>query len=546
MIYKYGIDFGTTNSSIAIRFADDDKKERTIVFDLKDSYPKETIPSVLCITENGEIFVGEDAYEQYSILKSNGIKVKLIKKIKMDLENNGTELKYQVGNYIFTGVDLIAEILKELRNRAEQELQGYDINASGTVLGVPVQYGDIQKNILIEALHKAGYYNSMSEASEKTEFVSEPVAVAVHYGLNTTDNKTVMVFDFGGGTLDFAIVNLRDQVGEDHLHPHEVKAKDRLTLGGEDLTKLFFINTFCGSGGYGTAEICKTFRYDKRMDANKLWERLSQDNIGTELIKKVEECKCELSKSKISNFSFIGPRGITLKERKIYREDFEEAIEGELQKINEKIKDVLNQAGIEDIHEVDHVIIAGGSSMIPCVQDILRDNFGKTKVATRPGGATKGSGRLSEKFTESEVLTSIVRGLAAIGCKEESRVEDIVDNSYGLWIDQYNMFLPVIESGIPVKKASVFNKTFQEGFYKDVKTASENQTSVTLKIFQHNSATGDSLLGTIFIEDSGGKKYRIYMHIDPKKGKLIVHMWDRVKHNWISIPQDQSQFNIKI
>ena len=63
MIQKYGIDFGTTNSSIAVRFADANEVERTIVADLKDRYPKETIPSVVCICEDGNIFVGMDAYE---------------------------------------------------------------------------------------------------------------------------------------------------------------------------------------------------------------------------------------------------------------------------------------------------------------------------------------------------------------------------------------------------------------------------------------------------------------------------------------------------
>ena len=70
MTYKYGIDFGTTNSSIAIRFADESQVEHTLVVDLKDRYPKETIPSVACIAEDGSIFVGMDAYAQMTNLKS--------------------------------------------------------------------------------------------------------------------------------------------------------------------------------------------------------------------------------------------------------------------------------------------------------------------------------------------------------------------------------------------------------------------------------------------------------------------------------------------
>ena len=76
-------------------------------------------------------------------------------------------------------------------------------------MGVPVQYGDIQKNVLKKALVRAGFYKDANEAEKKTEFVSEPIAVAVHYGLDLQKDTTVLVFDFGGGTLDLAIVNLK-------------------------------------------------------------------------------------------------------------------------------------------------------------------------------------------------------------------------------------------------------------------------------------------------------------------------------------------------
>lgn len=545
MTYKYGIDFGTTNSSIAIRFADDNQIEHTLVVDLKDKYPKETIPSVACIAEDGRIFVGMDAYEQMSNIKSKGKEARIIKKVKMDLEEKGTSLKYKVGTRIFSGVDVIAAILKYLRQRAEHELLPLGIKASGVVLGVPVQYGDIQKNVLKEALVQAGFYSTINEANRYTEFVSEPVAVAVHYGLNTTDNKTVMVFDFGGGTLDLAIVNLKNQVGIDHLHPHEVISKDRITLGGEELTKQFFINTFCGRNGYGTSTICNAFHFDRHLSPDELWNRLLQHNIGLELIDEIEQCKCELSTSKICDFSFLGPKGITLGKKQIFRASFEEAIASALQQIEDVIDACLEHGGIDDPYEIDHVIIAGGSSLIPCVQELLFGRFGKKKVATHPGSSNaKKGGNFSSHYSESEVLTSIVRGLAAVGCRKEALVEDIVDNDYGLWDDANSVFIPVIESGTPVKEAAMFDKVFQSGKCVDIRCEHEDQTTVTIKVYQQN-LNGLDQLGTIFIEDAGGKKYRAFMYIDPKQGKLVVAMYDKMQKHWIDIPLNQIQYDIK-
>ena len=535
MIYKYGIDFGTTNSSIAIRIADEGESEHTIVVDVKDTYPRETLPSIACITENGKIVVGNDAYQQLRFSRSCGEKAQLIKKIKLDLEMKGPSLQYSVGNKVFLGIDIIAEMLKYLRLKAERDISSLGVQTSGVVLGVPVQYGDIQKNALKDALFKAGFYKCVLDAEQGTEFVSEPVAVAVHYGLNTTDDKTVLVFDFGGGTLDLAIVNLKNQVGIDHLHPHKTISKVRITLGGEELTRLFFTKTFCDRSKYGTDKICSKFHLARILTPDELWDYLLQDEIGTEFLSKVEQCKCALSSSKKFDFSFIGPNNIIFESRKIFREEFEEAIEPIKEQIRAVIDECLQKGGIDDIYEIDHVIIAGGSSLIPCVQDMLMDRFGRFKVCTRPGA--------THAVSESEVLTSIVRGLAAVGCRKESLIDDVVDNNYGLWDDVRDQFMCIIKSGIPVKETT-FDRLSQEGISKDVKCASDDQTSVTIKVFQSNN-NGLDKLGTIIIDDAGGKRYRVFMSVDPKQGKLEVNLYDSAKRRWIDdIPLNQRQYDI--
>lgn len=306
MTYKYGIDLGTTNSSIAMCFVGDDNAEHTLVVDVKDTLPRETLPSVILIDQNGKVKVGTDAINLYVPNSFNSKKQLFIKRIKLDLEKKGASLSYSVNGRSYKAVDLIAEILKALRIKAEKCVYDLDIDISGVVMGVPVQYGDIQKNILKQALVKAGYYHNYQEADEKTEFVSEPIAVAVHYGLNIKNDTTVMVFDFGGGTLDLAIVHLKSQVNGNKLIPHETMAKERITLGGEELTRMFFINSFCSKSKYGTKYIADKFGFNGVTNASQLWDKLSNTEEGVRFINEIERCKCDLSNAQNTNFRLSG------------------------------------------------------------------------------------------------------------------------------------------------------------------------------------------------------------------------------------------------
>lgn len=544
MIYKYGIDFGTTNSSIAMRFVGDDKAEHTLVVDVKDTLPRETLPSVILIDRNGKVSVGTDAMNQYTQSGLNSSNQLFIKRIKLDLENKGTALSYNVGGCSYDGVDLIAAILKALRVKAEKSADELEIDMSGVVMGVPVQYGDIQKNVLKKALVKAGYYKSYEEADKKTEFVSEPVAVAVHYGLNLKNDKTVMVFDFGGGTLDLAIVNLKRQVGADKLHPHETIAKERITLGGEELTRLFFVNSFCHHSKYGTKRIAAEFGFNRNLNAEQLWEKLSSCEEGIRFISTVERCKCDLSKAQKYKFSFIG-KNIQIDERTFYRDDFANAIEEKLEEIGNLIDLCLEHGNITDPFDIDHVILAGGSSLIPAVQNLIVDRFGNNRVSSKiTEQDTVIKSLKHNKASESEVLTSIVRGLAMVGCRDEELIEDVVDNDYGVWDVVENNFIPIIEQGIPVKDTA-FDKLTKKGIYQEVECLDRDVSSVEVLVYQHN-LNGNQKLGTINIPNPGGKKYKIYMQIDKKKGMLVVTLYDSVHQRWIDeIPLDERQYTLK-
>ncbi len=543
MIYKYGIDFGTTNSSIAIRFVGEDEVEHTLVVDVKDTLPRETMPSVVFADDKGHIIAGEEALNAYTPETDNYKNQIFIKKIKLDLENKGSELSYQVGKRKIQGVDLIAAILKMLRLKAKKMADELEINMSGVVMGVPVQYGDIQKNILKQALVKAGYYANYKESEQKTEFVSEPVAVAVHYGLNLKHDTTVLVFDFGGGTLDLAIVNLKQQVNADKLHPHETISKERITLGGEELTRLFFINSFCSAHKYGAKRISAEFGFNSSLSPEKLWEKLLHCEEGIRFISAIEKCKCELSISSRYRFSFIG-RNIQLEEKSFYSDDFENAIQEKLEEIDEVI-DICLEEGNKEPFDIDRVLLAGGSSMIPAVQNVLTNKFGVRRVSNKINDKDSVIKSLKRnRVSENEVLTSIVRGLAMIGCKEESLIDDIVDSDYGVWDSINNELIPIITKGTPIKK-TVLDKITLQGISEDVRCVEGNFSSVEVKVFQRN-ITGDHKLGTINILNPGGKEYKIFMEIDKKKNMLEVTIYDKIRQRWIDeIPLNERQYILR-
>jgi molecular chaperone DnaK (HSP70) len=544
MIYKYGIDFGTTNSSIAIRFIGDDQLEHTLVVDVKDTLPRETIPSVILADDSGKIVAGEDALNQYIQGTGNRKKQRFIKQIKLDLERKGSKLEYNINGKIISGIDMIAAILKVLRLKAEKVADELEIKMSGVVFGVPVQYGDIQKNILKQALVKSGFYGTLDEAEHKTEFVSEPIAVAIHYGLNLKHDTTVLVFDFGGGTLDLAIVNLKNQVAADKLHPHETISKERITLGGEELTRLFFINSFCNPKKYGPKRIGSEFGFGTNLTPEQLWKKLLQCEDGIRFISAVEKCKCDLSKASKYKFSFIG-RNIQIEEQTFYRDDFSNAIEDKLDEIDSLIETCLENGNIQDPYDIDHVILAGGSSMIPVVQDLLVDKFGANRVSSKlTENDTFIKSYKKNKAIESEVLTSIVRGLAMVGCKDESYIDDTVESDYGVWDSVKNEFIPIICKGVLVKETFLDRITYQ-GIYEEVECLDKNVSSVEIKVYQKN-LTGEHRLGTINIPNPGGEKYRIYMQIDKKQGILEVIIFDIVQQRWIDeIPLNERQYTLR-
>ena len=533
MRFKYGIDFGTTNTSIAV-CQKIDGRDKPDILSVSELGNRLTMPSVIYIDDiNTEGYsVGDDAIQDARTGKFRyGVEhVKLVKKIKLDLEEKKYNALYSVGNRNVNIIQMISFIFKHLKQSADlqADILISDMTYDGVVLGVPVEFGDIEKGILAEALYLAGFYKSNEEAQKKTEFVSEPIAVAIQYGLNLEDDQRVLVFDFGGGTLDIAIIDLKNQVNIDKLHPHKALAKKRITLGGEELTKLFFTEVVAQA--YDLSDICTAYKIPYSHDPEKVWYSLLNDSeTGYELIDAVEHIKQDLSDRTVAK---LHTQGI-LDAKRFEREDFEYAIRDKLDEIKVLIDDCIMEAGFcvnnhIDVTEIDTVVLAGGSSLIPCVQELLRKKFGFAKLkAGKP----------------LDVLTSIVQGLSIVGMKEDSIVSDVVDNDYGIWDDDRNCFLRVIEKGIPVSETR-FDRITQNGKYQQIETSKKNARDVKIQVFQNN-LNGITHIGNIHFNDVGSGNYKLFMSVDAKKGTLSVNLYDVVQRRWNEIPIDQSEFKIK-
>ena len=131
-----------------------------------------------------------------------------------------------------------------------------------------------------------------------------------------------------------------------------------------------------------------------------------------------------------------------------------------------------------------------------------------------------------------------------VGCKDEELIEDVVDCDYGVWDVVNKNLIPVIKKGIQVKETE-FDKITKKGTYQEVECVDKNAGSVELLIFQHN-LNENQKLGTINIPNPGGMKYKVYMHIDRKKGMLVVTLYDSIRQRWIDeIPLNERTYIIK-
>lgn len=504
-VCKYGIDLGTSNSSIALmHYKSYEAKADIECFEIyyeSSHYLKEVLPSIVCYRDNNPPVVGHDAKQEH-VSRSDNYNT-LFTKVKLDVLEENCDVKYPLGinNYIYAS-DILSVILSTLKERAEDKT---DDNVNGAVVGVPVGAKDGYKHVILKSLQKAGFYKSYEEAFANTEFMAEPVAVALNYKLELDTPQTILIFDFGGGTLDLVFAEIYPD------KTSKVLSKIGIKLGGEKLTELFLKNYFVDK--IGLEELAKRFKFYNITNKDELWIALEKTKDGLAFIDRVDMLKIALSRSEKQTFSF---KGVETKAEiniaDVTRKDFEASIEGIVQEIRDCVNNCFKNSGLK-LNQINSVYMSGGSSLIPCIQDLLKSAFG-AKVQPVDGTA----------------LTCIARGLAIQGFRnyeDEVYINDISEFNYGVWDSVKDSVSVIIKKGDNISETKIDRELHESPYSKQYRLSSKNISIFNIEVYQDNEKMGD-----IQMNDVGSGYYTIFFEIDNKNGFLKISIYDRYRNKW--------------
>ncbi len=430
-----GIDLGTTNSVVAVM----EGSEPTVITNPEGN---RLTPSVVAFTKGDERLVGQVARRQavtnpentvFSIKRFMGRRYdEVSEEMKMvpyvvDRAANGAAQVQALGAE-YSPPQVSAMVLQKLKQAAEEYL-GQPI--SQAVITVPAYFNDAQRQATKDAGQIAGL--------EVMRIVNEPTAAALAYGLDKKRDETIAVFDFGGGTFDISIL----EVGEGVV---EVKSTNGDThLGGDNLDQRVI------------DWIVDEFKRDEGID-------LSQDRMALQRLKEAaEKAKMELStvvETEI-NLPFItadqsGPKHL---QKKLTRAKFEQLVDDLLQRTVPPVRQALSDAGIEP-GKIDEVVLVGGSTRVPKVQQIVQDLFGKEPhKGVNPDEVVAVGAAI-----QAGVLAGEVKDLLLL---------DVTPLSLGIeTLGGVMTTLLARNTTIPTKKSEVFS------------TAADGQTSVEVHVLQ--------------------------------------------------------------
>ena len=203
--------------------------------------------------------------------------------------------------------------------------------------------------------------------------------------------------------------------------------------------------------------------------------------------------------------------------------------------VKNAVNDFISANNIDVASDIDVVLTAGGSSLIPCVQNFLYEIF------PIPEQLHQDAGRI-------EKLTSIVRGLSIVGCRKIDILDDVVDCDFGFYDTKRKCFQPVIERGTKIAD-TMFNRFTRQGKKISIRMADQSAYTLAIDIIQRSKASGEYKLGTIEISNADPHAYDIFMTVSKGQGTLTVYLYDKDRKVWLDhdgkISETECKYELK-